>query len=395
MRINSRGPVDSSDGDTIGALMSDRVAHVDGCRHPIEEWLETVADHCMTHALPSGRSWRGALVVLLLALSSLPLHGADASVALAEFKATAQINFGILVYWETATEFETIAFTLTRAESALGPWEDPINQQAALGDGITGAVYTYLDTDVVAGTIYYYILTEIPVSGEGGVFGPISAVMGLAGTATPTRTPAATATQGSPLAGTQTMTATATRTRTPTPSVTVVGDQESLPPTVTRQFTNTPEPTFPGTPVVASPEVPTPPSAPAATASAPVVLATPTSGAAVPSSVPLPLVPTSASVPGISSAAATATRSPTAAPHGPEARGAPATVTSATPPIFEARSTSQPLVGSDRPRATSTPDSDGQPSGRTRFILALGAVAIVIALLLVAAMAAIRRRRRS
>ena len=51
--------------------------------------------------------------------------------------------------------------------AASGPWtEDKIvDEQAAQGDGATGATYTFAMTDVEAGKTYYYLLEEIDNDG--------------------------------------------------------------------------------------------------------------------------------------------------------------------------------------------------------------------------------------
>jgi hypothetical protein len=92
---------------------------------------------------------------------------ARASVGLIDMTARAQADGTILVEWETATELNTLSFCLYRDLTASGPWtEDKIvDEQAAQGDSTTGATYTFVDSDVEAGTTYYYLLEEIDADG--------------------------------------------------------------------------------------------------------------------------------------------------------------------------------------------------------------------------------------
>jgi len=172
------------------------------------------------------------LVGLLMLFSVVQPYVVRAAVILVDMTATAQADGTILVEWETATELDTAAFRLYRAQATSGPWNNPIYQQVAQGDGATGATYTFLDTDVARGITYYYLLEDISQDGtptkwmdfirSATVLDPGQA------TFTPTLTATSTATPGpSP---------TPTRTRTPTPTD---------PPTATRRVTNTPTPTPP------------------------------------------------------------------------------------------------------------------------------------------------------
>ena len=79
--------------------------------------------------------------------------------------AVAQTDGTILVKWVTATEFDTVAFRLYRAQASDGPWDTIVDAQPAQGNGTTGATYTFLDTDVARGTTYYYLLEDISQDG--------------------------------------------------------------------------------------------------------------------------------------------------------------------------------------------------------------------------------------
>jgi hypothetical protein len=119
--------------------------------------------------------------VCLLAIASLLAGRASrvgAYVSLIDFRATPQPNGSILVRWETAVELNTLSFELFRTKTdSPAPWDgSPIAIKPATGDGVTGAVYTYDDTDVTPAVTYYYWLQERMIEGSiGGRFGPVRA----------------------------------------------------------------------------------------------------------------------------------------------------------------------------------------------------------------------------
>jgi hypothetical protein len=80
-------------------------------------------------------------------------------------RANAQTNGRIRVEWETATEPDTVAFTLYRAEAETGPWNTDIATLPAQGSGAAGASYAFVDHDVAEGKTYYYLLEERYVQG--------------------------------------------------------------------------------------------------------------------------------------------------------------------------------------------------------------------------------------
>lgn len=172
-----------------------------------------------------------AAVVLAVLYGIVPGRGVQAVVGLVRFDATARPDTGnILVVWETATEMNTTGFALLRAENASpASWGDPIYAPGARGDSFTGAIYEYVDSNVVAGVRYYYRLEELTNSGSSVLLGQRSAGIDVA---TDTPTPTATATR--------------TPTRNPTaaagaPTVGIVLTDTPAP-TATQQFTNTPAP---------------------------------------------------------------------------------------------------------------------------------------------------------
>ena len=179
----------------------------------------------------------GALILVLTsaALVASPRH-VVAAVDLEYFKATPGDN-AILLEWETATEVDTAAFNLYRSQDSGSQGQQIGSTFPAQGDGITGALYSYRDTDVVPGQRYYYSLEEIDLSGGRTIIARANAGIGMPTlTPTPTPTPTATATATATATTIQSGT-TATRTATAT---SVPGEASGGQPTATRRFTNTP-----------------------------------------------------------------------------------------------------------------------------------------------------------
>lgn len=322
---------------------------------------------------------------LLLALGMLGLllswpAPARANVELIDFAVRALPDGAVIITWSTATEIGTGAFQLNRGPASAGPFAplgDPV--PAKTGD-VTGDDYEVIDRDVVPGTTYYYRLDEIETNGtvvpqtdwiRGAIAGVLATLTPTAPpTATATRTatatvPAsgtATATEPAPGSGaTATRTATATATRTATPTATTVAD----PPTVTRQFTNTP--------VSSS----TPTAQPTTTAT-PVRTATATAGGVTtPTRTPgagggvSPLQPSP--TPAVTRPAATSTPAPaptaavTVSARPPTASPSPVL----TPLIFTSKGTSVPVA-----RATPTPSAAGRRDERLPLLLGGGAVGL-------------------
>ena len=72
----------------------------------------------------------------------------------------------VVIAWETASEMDTAGFNLFRADQETGPFE-PVNEGLIPGaaDPITGGSYEFVDSNVTAGTSYYYQLEEVELSG--------------------------------------------------------------------------------------------------------------------------------------------------------------------------------------------------------------------------------------
>jgi len=84
---------------------------------------------------------------------------------------------GVLVKWVTASETENFGFQLFRAEEEQGRYER-INPAIIEGAGTSSSEhsYEYLDTEVIAGTTYYYKLMDVDYSGQMAWHGPVTAV---------------------------------------------------------------------------------------------------------------------------------------------------------------------------------------------------------------------------
>ncbi|MBN1919698.1 MAG: hypothetical protein JW892_00515 [Anaerolineae bacterium] len=82
----------------------------------------------------------------------------------------------ISITWETATELDNLGFNLYRSEIPFGPWGqlNPELIPAQYPGSILGAVYEWLDTDVIPANAYYYRLEAIDIHGVSTFYGPIS-----------------------------------------------------------------------------------------------------------------------------------------------------------------------------------------------------------------------------
>ncbi len=68
----------------------------------------------------------------------------------------------ISVEWSTETELQTAGFHLYRSQSPDGKFERVTEKLIpSQGDAVSGAVYTFTDSDVKRGETYYYVLEEI------------------------------------------------------------------------------------------------------------------------------------------------------------------------------------------------------------------------------------------
>ncbi len=105
-------------------------------------------------------------------------EGTPTAITLMRFEAFPEIS-QVRVEWETATELDNLGFNLYRSESAVGPWVKlngsliPAQQPGS----ITGAVYEWLDEDVLPDTTVFYRLEDVDISGVSTFHGPVSVVV--------------------------------------------------------------------------------------------------------------------------------------------------------------------------------------------------------------------------
>jgi hypothetical protein len=72
----------------------------------------------------------------------------------------------VVIAWETASEMDTAGFNLYRGDQETGPFQQ-VNAGLIPGadDPLTGGSYEFVDSNVTAGTTYYYQLEEVELSG--------------------------------------------------------------------------------------------------------------------------------------------------------------------------------------------------------------------------------------
>ena len=118
------------------------------------------------------------VVCLLIVLSGLLRKvSADSDyITIVSFTATPGAG-QILVEWETASEINVVSFCIQRSLQEGGDFTRISECVPAKGD-ISATFYQITDTDVVAGTRYYYRLEVINTGGTAEYYGPISAVAG-------------------------------------------------------------------------------------------------------------------------------------------------------------------------------------------------------------------------
>jgi hypothetical protein len=68
----------------------------------------------------------------------------------------------VTIEWETETELETAGFQIYRSTSPAGEFSLITNDLiSSKGSPVSGASYTFVDKEVVAGETYFYILEEV------------------------------------------------------------------------------------------------------------------------------------------------------------------------------------------------------------------------------------------
>jgi hypothetical protein len=106
--------------------------------------------------------------------------GVPTAVTLASFAAN-RGEGGIVLSWETATEFDSLGFNLYRAESLSGQ-RVKINKGLIAAEMLgspSGASYEYVDGGVEPSVRYFYWLEEVEADGKVTLHGPVQAEVNL------------------------------------------------------------------------------------------------------------------------------------------------------------------------------------------------------------------------
>ncbi|HUT71646.1 MAG TPA: C25 family cysteine peptidase [Desulfatiglandales bacterium] len=99
--------------------------------------------------------------------------GAATAISLLSFTATGD-GPSVLVAWETAQEIDNMGFYLYRATSRGGPYTRLTDKLIpGLFSSVLGKEYSYEDTDVTPGKLYYYKLEDLDAHGISTFHGPI------------------------------------------------------------------------------------------------------------------------------------------------------------------------------------------------------------------------------
>ena len=120
-----------------------------------------------------------SITVLFMAFSLF------SAVEFLEFNAELQ-DLNILLSWSTATETANLGFILERKTDLMAPWESLANymdNDALLGQGTvsTQSNYTYTDSLVTNGEIYFYRISGIDYANNIGLLDSLSIMVGEVG----------------------------------------------------------------------------------------------------------------------------------------------------------------------------------------------------------------------
>jgi hypothetical protein len=206
------------------------------------------------------------LLLIFLAGSNFRLPAGRAAVTLLYFSAIPE-NQQVRLVWQTATELNNAGFFVQRSSQQNGSYirvnPDIIPAQ---GDSLTGASYTYTDTNLTNGVQYWYRLEMIDLGQNSTYTAPVFVTVGA--TPTPTTVVTGTVTPSLTITPTSTLTpqpgiATATSTLTPTRTATPVQYTQPTattwvqPQPLSGQPTSYPGPAQPGAAPPGAPGVPT------------------------------------------------------------------------------------------------------------------------------------------
>ncbi|MCP4716406.1 MAG: hypothetical protein GY868_14900, partial [Deltaproteobacteria bacterium] len=84
------------------------------------------------------------------------------------------VKGGVVIAWETASEIDTVAFNIYRAQRPDGNFAKLTDTViAATGSAVAGSSYSFTDTTAVIWADYYYQLEEIAADGESILYEPV------------------------------------------------------------------------------------------------------------------------------------------------------------------------------------------------------------------------------
>lgn len=120
-------------------------------------------------------SVRKPVIVALAVLMGLCAGGDVSNISIAQDNPTAvQLESveaipdvaRVEVLWTTVSELDAAGFNVMRSTSEFGPWVQANDYLIiAIGEGTSGADYSFLDTGLTGGIEYYYHLQEVLTTG--------------------------------------------------------------------------------------------------------------------------------------------------------------------------------------------------------------------------------------
>ena len=120
-------------------------------------------------------SVRKPVIVALAVLMGLCTGGDVSNISIAQDNPTAvQLESveaipgvaRVEVLWTTVSELDAAGFNVMRSTSEFGPWVQANDYLIiAIGEGTSGADYSFLDTGLTGGIEYYYHLQEVLTTG--------------------------------------------------------------------------------------------------------------------------------------------------------------------------------------------------------------------------------------
>ncbi|MGA1826105.1 MAG: C25 family cysteine peptidase [bacterium] len=101
-------------------------------------------------------------------------YGRPTAVSLSYFRAQGTQDGTIKLSWETAQEIDNLGFYLYQAQNPFGPFARITDKMIpGLSFSVRGKKYAYCDVGVTPGTLYYYKLEDVEISGKRTMHGPI------------------------------------------------------------------------------------------------------------------------------------------------------------------------------------------------------------------------------